>query len=371
MFSHFRRHLGRKAFPPGIKQLLSQRKGILDNFFSLEVLEFEVSENGSSSMAARPFYYCSDIAGLIEFLVLSWNCEETDWSNNVGFDGGKSILKMIWTLNLEEPNSSNGFKYNGARRSIIIGAAPVPETYVNCEFFFKMIQLNNISYQVCSDLKLINIIFGLQTHSASYPCPYALCFKLPDGTWQQGRDRSVASMEEEANKYLRSGTVRNQLKRFHNEEHTPLVTPEDKNMAVACLAPVPPLHTCKLGPVNHLWDFLSKACPSECAEFTSKFHLIKDSYHGGQFEGNECNVILRNADTLLDLLPTAYKPFALTLKALFKVNVAVCGMTLRPDFKEVINDFSRKWRFLNVKFGLTIPNKVCRFEFCFLLISEK
>ena len=32
----------------------------------------------------RPFSYCSDIKGLIEFVTLEWNCDFPDVSNNIG-----------------------------------------------------------------------------------------------------------------------------------------------------------------------------------------------------------------------------------------------------------------------------------------------
>ena len=43
-------------------------------------------------------------------------------------------------------------------------------------------------------------------------------------------------------------------------------------------------------------------------DFMAEFALLKTGYHGGQFEGNECYVILNNLDRLRDYVPNHLAP---------------------------------------------------------------
>ena len=48
--------------------------------------------------------------------------------------------------------------------------------------------------------------------------------------------------------------------------------------------PPPPLHTFRLGPVNHLLDHLGNLYP-ELEQHLADLHVVKENYHGKTFEG--------------------------------------------------------------------------------------
>ena len=94
--THVRRELGRQVITPNIQKLLTKRKSIYDDFFRRENLEFEIIEDKEKTLKTRPFYYCTDLKGLIEYQTVICGCEAKDLTNNIGFDAGKGVLKMIW-----------------------------------------------------------------------------------------------------------------------------------------------------------------------------------------------------------------------------------------------------------------------------------
>ena len=48
----------------------------------------------------------------------------------------------------------------------------VKETYSSMKTLFDLIRVNDILFKFLADFKLLLIVNGLQTSTASYPCPY-------------------------------------------------------------------------------------------------------------------------------------------------------------------------------------------------------
>ena len=93
--------------------------------------------------------------------------------NVVGIDDGKNILKIILYWSRQGKVGPIGPK-----RCIILAAVTsVPETYHNLGILLNLISLHEIEYILSCDLKLANIVLGLQNHSSKYPCCYGECMK--------------------------------------------------------------------------------------------------------------------------------------------------------------------------------------------------
>ena len=54
----------------------------------------------------------------------------------------------------------------------------IQENYDNYAVFFKSIDLRDIQFTLCGDLKLLTLILGLQSHTSNYPCYF--CNKSTD-----------------------------------------------------------------------------------------------------------------------------------------------------------------------------------------------
>ena len=66
-------------------------------------------------------------------------------------------------------------------------------------------------------------------------------------------------------------------------------------------------------------DKLFKLRPREMEKFTKDLSIVREEYHSGNFEGNECSKILKNCEKLREILPEDYSTFADCLEKLAKV----------------------------------------------------
>ena len=200
----------------------------------------------------------------------------------------------------------------------------------------------------------------MTTHASKFGCPYGKCYKDRNtGKWKKGTLRNLSNLTLDQLDWAVNGKAdRSKLKDFYNVEFKPLLTEENKGIAIVALAPPPALHTFLLGPVNDLMELLEKKRPVEFLEFTGSLHIVKEKYHSGKYEGNECRKILANVGCLKFLLPSEYQIFAKCLEALGKSYAAVGGMKLRGNYAEAIAEFSALWDALHEQYGISITNKV-------------
>ena len=64
-------------------------------------------------------------------------------------------------------------------QTLLLGIVPnIQENYDNCAVIFKSIELRNIQFTLSADLKLLNLILGLQNHTSKYSCCF--CNKSSD-----------------------------------------------------------------------------------------------------------------------------------------------------------------------------------------------
>ena len=98
----------------------------------------------------------------------------------------------------EEPVDKPKFKDLGVKKIFILAMAPkTPENYENMKIMITKTKLNLLcNYVVVADLKLLNIIIGIGTHSSKYPCPYGECYRNKKGNWVTGKRRTVKNIKE-------------------------------------------------------------------------------------------------------------------------------------------------------------------------------
>ena len=101
------------------------------------------------------------------------------------------------------------------------------------------------------------------------------------------------------------------------------------------------------------WEALQEKVP-KIEDFMSEFAIIKTGYHGGQFEGNECNVVLNNLDRLRDYVPNHFHEYVDTLEAFQDVKSGCFGYKLAPDYFKRIRTFELKMVILRIKFKVSV-----------------
>merc|ERR1712115_54772 len=61
-------------------------------------------------------------------------------------------------------------KINSVKKVIILGCADVKENYFNVKLLFNRVGLNSIKVKLSVDLKMANIMLGLQNHKSTHSC---------------------------------------------------------------------------------------------------------------------------------------------------------------------------------------------------------
>ena len=357
---------GRKAIESNIQSILVERKTIFSDLFSKEMVSF-VDSHGKSML--KPFVFCNDISEFVSRVLLLRGDDDMSTYDKVGFDDGKSVLKL--TLSIYDPEDklmayakphsrtlrSDGigtgqcFLNSGANKIFIPAAAPkVPENYQNCKIFLEKVLTENFSYHFAADLKMTNICLGIMTHAALHPCPY--CEGTKNRFEEQAAPRTLESISENHQKWLSESGKKTSLKQYYNCSNTPLLNINDPSTPTLDLVPPPALHI-KLGIVNKLYDELKKVFPS-LDDWPKSLYIIKEDYHGQCFEGNECSRLLEHLDMLQNMLPEELQPFYDCFVAFRDVMYACFGFTLDAAYHEKVTNFAACYE----KLKLSITTKV-------------
>ena len=61
-------------------------------------------------------------------------------------------------------------KLNSVKKVVILGAADAKENYFNVKLLFNRVNINSLKVQLSVDLKMANIMLGLQSHSSTHSC---------------------------------------------------------------------------------------------------------------------------------------------------------------------------------------------------------
>ena len=130
----------------------------------------------------------------------------------------------------------------------------------------------------------------------------------------------------------------------------------DPTTTVLLQCPPPSLHL-KLS-LNHLLKELTKVWPPLLTWLASK-HIVLEPYHGGRtLEGNDCNKVLRNLDSLGTVMPANLLVFLETLESFRDVVDSCFGFLLDPYYKLVLAKFRDKFSVLQKMFNVSMTNKL-------------
>ena len=94
--------------------------------------------------------------------------------------------------------------------------------------------------------------------------------------------------------------------------------------------------------------------------FTRKLNIIKENYHGTNYEGNECSKILKNINLLKQCLVMTEKTSDIvnTLEHVKSFISACCGTKPKDNWEETIDVLSEAWSDLHAKHTISITNKI-------------
>jgi hypothetical protein len=125
----------------------------------------------------------------------------------------------------------------------------VPETYGNMKVLLKLLGLDHFPLNAiyAMDMKLANILGGLQSHSSTFPCLWCEAPKSDFGNQLKGKFypvRSLGSVRENAKNYKTSMQCNPKPTKaavFKNCVNDPLISGEDEDIFIRKVPP-PELH---------------------------------------------------------------------------------------------------------------------------------
>ena len=220
------------------------------------------------------------------------------------------------------------------------------------------------------DLKLANIILGIQSCSSLYSCPYCEGSKVDDsgkptngrGQWIPGQLRTVRNISANHSEWVsNTNQNRKQLKNFKSCEFKPIPLRKDQeDVAVLFQLPPDPLHVNLLGCGNDALECIEKFIPQEMSCFYKQNNLKKSGEGpGGKFNGPSIKFILRE-EILCQLegdLPEDATPFISYLRSIRSLHQLCTGRDLE-DQQLILYDFSVNFNYLHDNFGLNMTMKV-------------
>lgn len=345
---------------------LSQRDHCLEKFFGKVNHEFESSDDQCIN---SPLIYCSDINGLVEFLCQKRGLNADTASFKIGIDGGGGFLKVC--LNIYENNSSEmdahrcgllkkGTSNTSVKKLIILAIAPkVKETYGNLRFILNMLNIKEVDFVFFTavDLKMGNILAGIQSHSSTHPCMYCECPKHEFQNPLKSKSyimRTIADIKRFSAEYEAKAKIYNPkapAKDYKNCVAPPIVSGSDQTMIIQAMPP-PELHLL-LRITNKLFNELEKDFPVIAQSWMKQIGLCRPEMHGGEFAGNDCRQMIKNVFVLSNLAANQINSSE-KLKAiiqsfqLFDVVVQKCfGKNLNEGFVDSINEFHTTYLLTN------------------------
>ena len=232
---------GKKAFTPYLGQRILKFLNKLVHLHSGEIVSFK-DKDGNELKSTL-----TKVTNLNDFIK---EISDVRGINNpqiiLGADG--DLEKCIVTCIIKEEGYEvddediglKDFKPTGQKRVLTIAKADgVPEIRANVEILLDSLNLPELTedFQLVCDLKLANIILGIQSCSSLYSCPYCEGSKVDKdgkptsgrGCWQPGELRTLRNITANQSEWaLKTNSNRKQLKNFKSCEFQPF--PSEKIM---------------------------------------------------------------------------------------------------------------------------------------------
>ena len=203
---------------------------------------------------------------------------EGDVMHRVSMDGGDNSFKIICntfsknqdTEILFTRTEQPGNLCSGINRSIILAfAEDVQENHHNLRVICELLEIYKLEFVVAEDLKLLNVLLGLSSHSGKYACYICegeMCL-------ESGPLRTFSLLIQNSQAYIAAGSKPATMQIYKNCVNPPLLDmPEDQLVQDA--VPPPELHLmmgavnqklelirefmARLGLEDQLWEWCSK-----------------------------------------------------------------------------------------------------------------
>ena len=151
----------------------------------------------------------------------------------------------------------HGQETNAKRQLLVAVAENVSETYENLKKKLGLFGTVDMPFFIDCDMKLANIICGIQSHSSKHNCCW--CDVKSDDLKEQGTPRNFRSIWMQYKAFIEKKNGKMRAMDFHNVVHNQLLDQEDVKQVIEFIPPIE-LHFL-LGIVNHLYKSILKMWP--------------------------------------------------------------------------------------------------------------
>ena len=331
-----------------LKLFLIEENKKVEEFYTVENVDFK----GKSGI--KPVVFCSALPELVDFILLERRLFEDDLECKVGVNGGGGFLKIclnIFSHGEFKDKISKRKKYSdgvapkdilntSVNKLLILAIVPeLPEKYENVSQLFSLLKLDEIGLEhikirYAADLKMINLLLGLMSHSSSHPCSW--CTINKSNLNDIGVPRTFGNLKSTFQIWIDAGGDMVNAKIYGNVIHPSVLSTKSDSLVID-LVPPPELHLL-LGAVNTMYSGMLSIWP-DAATWVHKCNVTEDPMHGGCFNGNGCRQLLMKTDILQTTAPITVQPFVTAFKSLSDVVSACFGRELDPEFSKYIDTF--------------------------------
>ena len=301
--------------------------------------------------------YCNDLKILIDLIKRERGLNDLSTFVRIGIDGGGGFIKVC--LSVFDPTNirskeNNSFVDSGVRKAFIIGIVPdIPELYVNILHIWNTVGVQKLAipFTIASDLKLCNLLIGLMTHGSMHPCTW--CTVDKHHLHQRGKTRTFDDLTSKFWSFYNAGGIAKTAKEHGNVVHPSIIKGDVDNAYVIDIIPPPELHLLT-GIFRTIFNSMKSVWP-EAESWPQKFHVSKESWHGGTFTGNATRTLLKNVDSLRAMCPLHCLPFVEVLTSLSTIVTSCFSWDLADNYKLEIERFKHSYLHLE---GVPVTPKV-------------
>ena len=358
----------RKILESNLRSKLREKNCQLDSLFEVRKANFvKIDEKKKlRENFDRELVVCNDLDELSRRIIKERDMEEGDLLFRVGMDGGGGFLKVCLNVfDLKKDHSSEDerqppkkkkrldeiFKDSGVKKTMIIALVPeVQENYCNIKRLWLEAGLEKFSrrFVIATDMKLINILLGLMSHSSTHPCSW--CNVTKDNLHNRGESRTVGNMMDLFWSYFEARAEKKDASTYGNVIHPNMFSGnQNDSTPLIVLIPPPELHLL-LGPVNKMYDEMLEIWP-QGEEWSNRLYIKREEYHGGHFNGNDSRKLLKNISVLKEIAPPTNKKVLDYIAAFEAFNdvVASCyTKKLLPNYTVKIEAFRIAYKKLKI-----------------------
>lgn len=401
MLNFFRSNIGRKSVPPRHREHMHEISTALAHLYHDDVFEFEINEKKKSCetnqtgtkknralVKKKPKCHQEQQTAPKEKRYVIWADAEAlldevidrrelcgKYTVKLMADGGQGFFKISLTIQPESDPDECEFntqtctpkrtlyaeggtvgqepKLSSVHRLIILCLVPdIKESYDNLKILFDLTKVNNIPFKFASDIKVLLLVNGQQTASASFPCPYCSIslnlLKNYEGIKIENQEnfesdqekpqglKTYGDLKRNYKHFCFLGSKKEMAKEAGSTIHEAIFQEnDDVHVIEKCV--IPELHVMQ-GFVNHMfWKGLVPLLGRERAlKWPNGLNLVSANYHGEAFEGNACRELLKNSEKLDnpeiygDVGKIGVMPFISAFQSMNKV-VKNCFSTRRCD----------------------------------------